>query len=52
MTVQEIKSKLMKKATVFNTGGFRPTNERLESWIGKVAWNKEKQQWEMQCDFY
>lgn len=41
MTVQEIKANLMKEATVFSTGGVRPTNELLESWIGKVAWKKE-----------
>lgn len=43
MTVQEIKTKLMKEATVFNTGGVRPTNELLESWIGKVSWKKENE---------
>lgn len=41
MTVQEIKANLMKEATVFSTGGVRPTNELLESWIGKVAWKEE-----------
>ena len=41
MTVQEIKAKLMKEATIFNTGGIRPTNELLESWIGKVSWKKD-----------
>lgn len=40
MTVQEIKEKLMKEATIFNTGGIRPTNELLESWVGKVSWKK------------
>lgn len=44
MTVEEIKSKLQKKATIFHTGGFRPTNEKLESWIGKVAWQKRGEQ--------
>lgn len=43
MTVQEIKAKLMKKATIFSTGGVRPTNELLESWIGKVLWKKENE---------
>lgn len=41
MTVQEIKTKLMKEAIVFSTGGIRPTNELLESWIGKVSWKKD-----------
>lgn len=41
MTVQEIKAKLMKEATIFSTGGIRPTNELLESWIGKVSWKKD-----------
>lgn len=43
MTVQEIKEKLMKKATIFNTGGIRPKNELSESWIGKVSWKKENE---------
>lgn len=42
MTIDEIKSKLRKKATIFQTGGFRPTNEKLESWIGKVGWQKKR----------
>lgn len=43
MTVQEVKEKLMKEATIFTTGGIRPTNELLESWIGKVSWKKENE---------
>ncbi len=43
MTEQEIKEVLRKKATVFETGGVRPTNELLENWIGKVTWKCEKE---------
>ncbi|MBQ9792258.1 MAG: DUF1963 domain-containing protein [Clostridia bacterium] len=39
-TIDEIRDLLMKKAIVFNTGGFQPKNEMWESWIGKVAWQK------------
>ncbi|MBO4474853.1 MAG: DUF1963 domain-containing protein [Clostridiales bacterium] len=38
MTLEELKKKLMKKAVIFQTGGFRPTNELGESWIGAVKW--------------
>lgn len=41
MTVEEIRKKLMKKATIFHTGGFRPTYELGESWFGKVSFKKE-----------
>lgn len=44
MTIEEIKEKLKRKATIFYTGGFRPTNEKLESWIGKVNWQKRGEQ--------
>lgn len=43
MSIQEIKEKLMKEATIFNTGGCKPTNALLESWIGKVSWKKENE---------
>jgi uncharacterized protein YwqG len=36
MTVQQVKERLYKQATVFETGGFRPQNSENESWIGKV----------------
>ena len=42
MTKDEIKNILRKKAVVFETGGFRPTNELGESWIGAVKWKKVK----------
>lgn len=41
MTVEEIREKIKKKATIFHTGGFEPTNELGESWIGKVSYKKE-----------
>ena len=40
MNIDEIKSILQRKAVIFQTGGFRPTNEIGESWIGAVKWKK------------
>ena len=37
-TIDDIRNALMRKAIIFNTGGFKPTNELWESWIGKVCW--------------
>lgn len=39
--IEEIRNKIKAKATIFHTGGFRPTNELGESWIGKVSYKKE-----------
>jgi len=36
MKIEEIQSLLAKPAIAFETGGFRPTNENDESWIGRV----------------
>lgn len=36
--IDELRETLMRKAIVFNTGGFKPTNQLWESWIGKVCW--------------
>ncbi|RAS74480.1 DUF1963 domain-containing protein [Priestia endophytica] len=41
MNITQIKDALFKQATIFQTGGFRPTEELGESWIGKVLWRKE-----------
>lgn len=41
MNVSQIKNTLFKQATVFETGGFQPTNEIGESWIGKITWEKD-----------
>ena len=38
MTLEEVKRLLHRKAVIFQTGGFRPTNEIGESWIGAVKW--------------
>jgi hypothetical protein len=38
--ISQIKNALFKQATIFQTGGFRPTEELGESWIGKVIWEK------------
>lgn len=34
--IEEIKKRIAKPATVFSTGGFRPTSSVTESWIGRV----------------
>lgn len=34
--IEEIRSKLAKPCTEFQAGGFRPSGERTESWIGRV----------------
>ncbi|WP_257216138.1 hypothetical protein [Lysinibacillus sphaericus] len=39
MSIKHIQSQLAKQATIFQTGGFRPTHELLESWIGYVGWS-------------
>jgi hypothetical protein len=36
LNITQIKDVLFKQATIFETGGFRPTEELGESWIGKV----------------
>lgn len=43
MNINQIKDALFKQATIFQTGGFRPTEELGESWIGKVLWGKEEE---------
>jgi len=39
-----IKSQIVKKATIFQTGGFKPTNSISESWLGKVYLFKEDEE--------
>lgn len=39
--IDEIKRRLVKKATGFTAGGFKPTNSATESWIGRVYLYKE-----------
>jgi hypothetical protein len=41
LNISQIKDALFKQATIFQTGGIRPTEELGESWIGKVLWGKE-----------
>lgn len=41
MDIHEIKNRLVKKATAFSVGGFKPTGSDKESWIGRVAFYKE-----------
>ena len=38
MNIAQLKKILFKQATIFETGGYRPTEELGESWIGKVLW--------------
>lgn len=40
MNIAQLKKILFKQATIFETGGSRPTEELGESWIGKVMWGK------------
>ena len=43
--IQSIKTKIKRKAIIFETGESKATNEKGESWIGKVCWqNPEEQQ--------
>ncbi|MEK3726671.1 MULTISPECIES: DUF1963 domain-containing protein [unclassified Lysinibacillus] len=39
MTIEYIRAQLAKQATIFQTGGIRPTHDLLESWIGYVGWS-------------
>lgn len=39
MKVDDIKAQLVRQATIFETGGIRPTYDLLESWIGFVGWS-------------
>ncbi len=50
MKIEEIKNALKRKAIVFRTGGFRPTNEISESWIGKVGWKLKNEEVPMDDD--
>jgi hypothetical protein len=43
LNIPQIKDVLFKQATIFETGGFRPTEELGESWIGKVLWGEEEE---------
>ncbi len=38
MNITQLKQSLFKRATIFETGGSRPTEELGESWIGNVMW--------------
>lgn len=44
MTIKEIRQILCKKATIFTTGGMKPTNSIGESFIGSVRWRKENEE--------
>jgi len=43
LNITQIKRALFKQATTFQTGGFRPTEELGESWIGKVLWGRQEE---------
>ena len=43
MTVEAIKKSLQRKATTFKTGGMKPTNALLVSWIGRVGFKLENE---------
>ncbi len=40
MNIDETKNILRRKGDIFQTGGFKPTNEIGESLIGTVKWKK------------
>lgn len=42
--IENIKKQIVRKATEFITGGFKPTNSISESWIGKVYLYKEDEE--------
>ncbi|CAN5434163.1 YwqG family protein [soil metagenome] len=42
--IENIKKQIVRKATEFITGGFKPTNSISESWIGKVYLFKEDEE--------
>ncbi len=42
--IENIKKQIVRKATGFITGGFKPTNSDSESWIGKVYLYKEDEE--------
>lgn len=44
MNIDEIKAQLVRQATIFATGGIRPTHDLLESWIGFVGWSLPEEQ--------
>ncbi|MEK5231899.1 DUF1963 domain-containing protein [Lysinibacillus sp. FSL K6-0232] len=44
MTIKSIQTQLAKQATIFQTGGIRPTHQLLESWLGYVGWSLPEEQ--------
>ncbi|MFE3577427.1 DUF1963 domain-containing protein [Lysinibacillus sp. NPDC059133] len=44
MKIEAIKAQLVRQATIFETGGIRPTHDLLESWIGYVGWSLPSEQ--------
>ncbi|MGE7948967.1 DUF1963 domain-containing protein [Lysinibacillus sp. NPDC093688] len=44
MKIDDIKAQLVRQATIFETGGIRPTHDLLESWIGYVGWSLPTEQ--------
>jgi len=44
MKINEIKAQLVRQATIFKTGGVRPTHDLHESWIGYVGWSLPAEQ--------
>ncbi|MFJ7733659.1 DUF1963 domain-containing protein [Lysinibacillus sp. NPDC097231] len=45
MNIDDIKAQLVRQATIFTTGGVKPTHDLLESWIGCVGWSLPEEQW-------
>ncbi|WLQ16576.1 hypothetical protein O5O45_11655 [Hahella aquimaris] len=44
-TIETFKSQIVRKAIVFDIGGFRPPNDPLSSWFGKVTSGGKGEVW-------
>lgn len=47
-TIEEFKRKIKRKAIVLDIGGFRPPEDSMYSWFGKVAYCTEDESWPTQ----
>lgn len=45
---ESFKQKIVRKAIVMDIGGFKPSDDPLESWFGKVCFAKPNEQWPLQ----
>lgn len=47
MSEEEFIRKYARQAVIFEVGGFRPSGDLLESWIGKVLVAAEGESWQI-----